>query len=205
MNKKLESGTEKNAAPTALASPIPPEVQELLGPPPLLSNEDARLYYAMLASLAQFMRPTNMITWLLVKDLVDHRVEIARYRRFKTAIVQGAGDHGASSTEANLVERTYRWIEKHERIENLLRAVEERFTATLDELDRHTRGMGRLIPEEGDIIEGELAVPDPSSSSRPTALNSRRGSNPQNASPQMIPSGESIARQRTRRVARGNR
>jgi hypothetical protein len=81
MNKRLESGTETNGAPTAVASPISPEIQELLGPPPLLPNEDTKLYYALLGSLAQTIRPTDVIAWLLIRDLADHRIEIARYRR----------------------------------------------------------------------------------------------------------------------------
>jgi hypothetical protein len=70
-----------NGAPTAVASPIPPEIQELLGPPPLLPNEDTKLYYALLGSLAQTIRPTDVIAWPLIRDLADRRIDIARYRR----------------------------------------------------------------------------------------------------------------------------
>src|SRR5215831_9151277 len=89
---KLESGTETNGAPTAVASPIPPEIQELLGPPPLLPNEDTKLYYALLGSLAQTIRPTDVIAWLLIGDLADRRIEIARYRRFKAALIKARYD-----------------------------------------------------------------------------------------------------------------
>src|SRR5262245_8809605 len=75
---------------TALIDSIPSDVLKLLGPPPLLSTEDANLYYAMLASIAQSIRPGDCITWLLIKDLADHRVEVARYRRFKTGFIQAA-------------------------------------------------------------------------------------------------------------------
>ena len=95
MNKRLESGTETNGAPTAVVSPIPSEIQELLGPPPLLPNEDIKLYYALLDSLAQTILPTDVIAWLLIRDLADHRIEIARYRRFKAALIKAPYDKKA--------------------------------------------------------------------------------------------------------------
>jgi hypothetical protein len=186
MNRKSEAGIAKHAAPIAQASPIPDEIREFLGRPPLLPCDDARLYYAMLATLADSIRPTDLIAWLLIKDLVDHRVEIARYRRFKAAVVlRASGDQGSQITEDNLVFNLDIWIGEHERIENLLRAAEDRFSAALEELDRHVRGLGRFISERWDTIEGELAAtqaPDPASG-RPTALKSRRISSDQNVSP----------------------
>ena len=91
MNTKSESRTIEKQAQTTLVDAIPRDVLELLGPPPLLSTEDAKLYHAMLAHIAHSIRPEDLITWMLVKDLADHRVEIARYRRFKTGIIQAAG------------------------------------------------------------------------------------------------------------------
>jgi hypothetical protein len=60
---------------------------ELLGPPPLLNSEEANLYYGMLTSFARSIRPGDLITWMLIKDLADHRVEMARYRRMKVALM----------------------------------------------------------------------------------------------------------------------
>jgi hypothetical protein len=205
MNKRLESGTETNGAPTAVASPIPPEIQELLGPPPLLPNEDTKLYYALLGSLAQTIRPTDVIAWLLIRDLADHRIEIARYRRFKAALIKAPYDEkaeeelsdrrhtieyicaelkksaeeekkvlaksgktpaeiehlkqgidnrveaelakaeidkseaeaklaNASPSEAEFVKEFHFWIDQHERIDRLLRAAEDRFSAALEDL-----------------------------------------------------------------------
>jgi chromosome segregation ATPase len=42
----------------------------------------------MLGYLANDIPPDDMITWLLLKDLVDHRIEMARYRRLKGALLQ---------------------------------------------------------------------------------------------------------------------
>ncbi|MPZ37879.1 MAG: hypothetical protein GEU95_07405 [Rhizobiales bacterium] len=63
---------------------VPAEIRKLLGPPPLLSTEHQKFYYAMLAHFGASVEGTDLITWLLLKDVADARVEIARYRRFKT-------------------------------------------------------------------------------------------------------------------------
>lgn len=73
--------------PSRLAKQLPSEVREILGPPPILSTEDSTIYYATLAWFAKDLQPADLITWLLVKDLADHRIEIARYRRFKTTML----------------------------------------------------------------------------------------------------------------------
>jgi hypothetical protein len=69
----------------ALSRTIPPEILEILGPPPLLSTEDKDLYYATLARFAKDLAPSDLVTWLLIKDLADYRVEIQRCRRGKLA------------------------------------------------------------------------------------------------------------------------
>jgi hypothetical protein len=66
----------------------PADVLELLGPPPLFSTEDANLYNALVARLAQSVQPRDLITWMLIKDLADHRVEMARYRRIKAGLLE---------------------------------------------------------------------------------------------------------------------
>jgi hypothetical protein len=279
MNGKSESRPAEKQASTALAAAIPPDVLELLGRPPLLSTEDAKLYYAMLASIAQAIRPTDVITWLLIKDLTDHRVEIARYRRFKTDLVEAARRkqirdaisgwtseadsvgvilrreaeerkhiiaksnktaaeieqlkqdidnkveakiakkeaeaqsaiqywRNVSSTENNFVELFDRWISRQEQIEDLLQTAEERFSATLDELDRHVRGLGRFVREERDVIEGEViasSAPGQPSSVQPMPRDSKRVSGHHRATPRTIPLRKSLARRGTRRLARGSR
>jgi hypothetical protein len=74
----------------AAVDTIPPDIMELLGPPPLLNGEEAKLYYGMLTSFARSIRPGDLITWLLIKDLADHRLEIHRYRRMKVALMAAA-------------------------------------------------------------------------------------------------------------------
>jgi hypothetical protein len=212
---------------TSLASleSLPSDIMELLGPPPLLATEDASLYFRIVASFAESIRPEDLITWMLIKDLADHRVEIARYRRIKVGLITAArrkqvqGEvsgwshpdtsvlhmvargqrelvekakkspeetarllkeiddkleadiatlkaegqvqvdawRKAPTTEANLVDLFPRWIKNLEQIDILLEAAEKRFTESLEEVDRHLRGLGRYCREELDkIIEGEV-------------------------------------------------
>jgi hypothetical protein len=277
MNSRSDTPTVQTKEPTALVNTIPPDVLELLGSPPLLSTEDAKFYYAMLASIAQSVRPGDFITWLLIKDLADHRIEIARYRRLKTGLIQEAANkkiqeslsywrrkatavapdlkqkaeqekqlvaksnktpgeieqlkqdidnkteaeiakqeaeaksaiewwRNASSTEADFVELFYRWISQQERIESLLCAAEDRFTAALEELDRHVRGLGRFIRERWHVIEGELVEsPTPPPSARPIPLDSTRVSGHHEAARRTIPTGKGIDRPERRRQARRDR
>src|SRR5262245_26924269 len=216
---------------SAVATPdaIPPEVLELVGSPPILPTEDESLYYTMMALFADSIRPDDLITWMLVKDLADHRLEIARYRRIKAAIVAApsrkkleeqrsywrdyAKDRARNLTaeaarqkellakekkpteeidklkadiesklasdiaeaeatgqaqvrawknvainEADYVDTFSAWIENVERIDTLLQTAEARFGATLEEIDRHIRGLGQLLREQLDkVIEGEFS------------------------------------------------
>jgi hypothetical protein len=56
----------------------------------MLSTEDGTLYSATIAFFAKSIRPDDLILWFLIRDLADHRVEIARYRRIKTATMERA-------------------------------------------------------------------------------------------------------------------
>jgi hypothetical protein len=74
----------------SLLQDIPKDILELLGRASVLSTEDGTLYYATIAFFAKSMRPDDLILWFLIRDLADHRVEIARYRRIKTATMERA-------------------------------------------------------------------------------------------------------------------
>jgi hypothetical protein len=252
--------------------PIPEYVLQLLGPPPILASEDAKLYYTMLVVFAQSIRPDDLITWMLIKDLVDCRVEIARYRRIKIGLI--AAPHWKSVTRRDdhmralkeMIREDYRrqnltpeqieqkeresaeklksderftkllaslakskdeaspetpyidgfagWIGNVERLDALLVAAEERFTATLEEIDRHLRGLGRLLREELDkIIEGELVETEAADAEPPKRPRTRRGVSREalaNAVSPISPtararrSGDGASSARSRRLARGS-
>ena len=85
---------EQHISPVTPMNSIPADIQEMLGPPPLLSTEDEKLYFAFVAKLAQPIPSPDIITWMLIKDLADHRFEIARYRRLKSRLIQRAAEQG---------------------------------------------------------------------------------------------------------------
>src|SRR4051794_20554113 len=76
---------------------LPAEIVKILGPPPILVSEDEDLYYATLARFAKEFRPNDMTDWFLVKDLADLRVEIARCRRIKKAVLEASKDKSANN------------------------------------------------------------------------------------------------------------
>jgi hypothetical protein len=276
----------QQTAPIAPLDIIPSDVLELLGPPPVLPTEDAKLYYAILAHFARSIRPKeDLITWMLIKDLADHRLEIARYRRFKTDLIAAArrkeiqdeisswsrhadscarvykeeaarrkqllaksdksavereklkqeidtklaadiaaaeansraqveGWSKASTTEADYINLFAHWIKRVEQLDILLRASEERFSATLEEIDRHLRGLGRLLREELDkIIEGELVETEAADAEPPKQPRTRRGVSREalaNATSPISPaagarrSGDGASSARSRRLVRGS-
>jgi hypothetical protein len=70
-----------------LVKQIPSEIREILGDPPIVQGESEEIYWGMIASFARFVAPTDFIAWLLIKDLVDARVEIHRYRKYKVELM----------------------------------------------------------------------------------------------------------------------
>src|SRR5204862_1815624 len=82
---------ENSPSPTfSTTEDIPSEVRQLVSLPPTLPWESKDLYFAMMASFAQAIQPDDLITWMLIKDLADNRLEIARYRSIKAALLKGA-------------------------------------------------------------------------------------------------------------------
>jgi hypothetical protein len=80
--------TKSTLAPWAAI--VPPVVRELLGSPPLVLTESEEVYWGTVASFAQFVGSTDPIAWLLIKDVADARVEIHRYRKFKSELIDEA-------------------------------------------------------------------------------------------------------------------
>ena len=154
---------------------IPIEILEIFGPPPILSTEDKQLYYATMARFAKDIAPTDTITWLLIKDLVDYRIEIARCRRFKAAIIKQAYhdriDAAIRERKSKLdVElkalratvdaehlkelRTEPYDEK--RINAHKAEIEAKFkkdaAAKRDECETTVKAWERLVPQEKDLV-----------------------------------------------------
>ena len=203
---------------------VPATIRTILGPPALLPGEDAAIYEETLAHFAREVAPRDLIAWLLIKDLADHRLEIARYRRIRTALVRhpvdrraeemvqeqkgnyevellaldetvfelrekveaGGGtdvtqeyvkidaykaeqrDAANQARNALIAEiRSYQptdrdiaaglpsWIGGYQQLDRCLQAAEQRFIATLRDLERHAAGFGKTL-RHVDVIEGEV-------------------------------------------------
>ena len=106
----------KKQTPAAVAKSIPDEIREILGPPPILNSESTEIYYATIACFAKDVEPEDTITWFWIKDLADYRVEIARSRRLKQAMLQNAFsqliDEAISNWRTDLANRSKSLREK---------------------------------------------------------------------------------------------
>ena len=75
---------------TQLQPTIPPEIQSLLDKHPVITGEDAETYDNLLAHVALEVKPTGIIEWLWVKDVVDLAWEVRRLRRLKVNLLRVA-------------------------------------------------------------------------------------------------------------------
>jgi len=66
---------------------IPPDVEALLGTPPVLRHEDIEAYRTLRLHVARAVAPADVIEWLWLRDIVDLSWEIQRLRRFKTLLI----------------------------------------------------------------------------------------------------------------------
>jgi hypothetical protein len=165
-------------------SEIPADVQELLGKPLVLPNENLEAYKKLFLQTANSVAPIDVIEWLWVEDIVHHTWEIRRLRLFKLELVRSAHDDVYEYTckENKLVGEDERlaikeWIEasdrgttfaflqeqvRYERIDALLRSAEARRNAALREIERHRQSFAsRLRKASDDIIDGEFTEPRP--------------------------------------------
>lgn len=122
---------------------IPADVLEMLGPPPLLPPEDEKLYFAIVATMARPIRSPDIITWMLIKDLADHRFEIARYRRLKSRLIQSAADQKRARHQEALPEG-----DRFEQSESLMKSYAACAVAA--------RGFDRNHPQFEQLIDEQL-------------------------------------------------
>ena len=82
---------------------LPPSVRSLCGNPPVLSSERRSDYESLFGYMADCVKPTDVIEWLWLKDVVDHTWEIRRLRRFKRQLIED----GLPENEFSEVWETY--------------------------------------------------------------------------------------------------
>ena len=83
--------TKPTTAIQAAANPVyavPERVRALLGPSWLIEGEDPKLYEELLGRVGAAVEPTDIIDWLLLKDVVAITWEIQRSRRQRETIVR---------------------------------------------------------------------------------------------------------------------
>jgi hypothetical protein len=59
----------------------------LLGPPPRLEGEDVAVYEELMARVHRDLKPRDVIEQIWMRDIVDNTIEILRYRRFRTKLL----------------------------------------------------------------------------------------------------------------------
>jgi len=82
---------EPTAASRAAVDPayaVPDSVRPLLGPSWLIDGEDPKLYEELLGRVGAAVQPTDIIDWLLLKDVVALTWEIQRSRRQRDTLVR---------------------------------------------------------------------------------------------------------------------
>ncbi|SEC59441.1 hypothetical protein SAMN05444161_1440 [Rhizobiales bacterium GAS191] len=104
------SYSAKPAAPRQRLSPlvsrkpvVPAEVRALLGPSWIIEGEDPKRYEELLAQVGAAVQPTDLIDWLLLKDVVALTWEIQRTRRNRDSLMRMARHSAMQSILSSLM------------------------------------------------------------------------------------------------------
>lgn len=80
------------------------DIQELLGPPPLLEGEDPAAYGALRDRVRDAVEPSDAIEEFWVRDVVDLLWETLRLRRLKAAFIRASAPEGLVRLLTRLVD-----------------------------------------------------------------------------------------------------
>src|SRR5262245_31743072 len=79
--------------------PNPEEVSpNLLGPPARLATEDAVLYEELMARVRRDLKPKDIIEEIWTRDFVENTIEVRRWRRIRTKLLDVADLEGHNSS-----------------------------------------------------------------------------------------------------------
>jgi hypothetical protein len=67
---------------------LPQMLARIFGPPPLVADEDPKLYRELFCAIAAKREPYDIAEWFLVKDEVDLHWERSRERRLKADVIK---------------------------------------------------------------------------------------------------------------------
>ena len=82
-----DESVKRPPSPTELYLVLPPEIEALFGPPPLIPGEDGEAYESLLLAVAQALKPKDTVEWLDVKDVADFTWEGQRLKRLQTQLL----------------------------------------------------------------------------------------------------------------------
>jgi hypothetical protein len=88
---EAKGSAEPKTAVQIVADPtqsVPEHVRALLGPSWLIEGEDPKLYEELLGRVGAAVQPSDIIDWLLLKDVVALTWEIQRTRRQRESVVR---------------------------------------------------------------------------------------------------------------------
>ncbi len=89
-----------------LAPENEPDLQSLLGPPPVLEGEDASAYEALKFRIFSAVKPEDAIEQMWVRDVLDLLWETTRLRRLKAELMHAAAHEGLKRLLSPLVRFT---------------------------------------------------------------------------------------------------
>ena len=89
-----------------LAPEEEPDLQSLLGPPPVLEGEDASAYEALKFRILSAVKPEDAIEQMWVRDVLDLLWETTRLRRLKAKLMHAAAHEGVKRLLRPLVHFT---------------------------------------------------------------------------------------------------
>jgi hypothetical protein len=84
----FQMSQESQEKPTPYFLLVLIEIKKLCGPPPILSNENAKAYDTMLFRLIESLKPGDVMEGLFVRHLADCEWEIIRYGRHKILLME---------------------------------------------------------------------------------------------------------------------
>jgi ribosomal protein L12E/L44/L45/RPP1/RPP2 len=120
------------------------DVDDLLGPPPLLPSESVADYEGLRARLRAKIVPRDVVEEMLLRDILDLQWEVLRMRRLKSRILSSGRPTGLQS----LLDRRVVCYELSKLVDGLGRGEKEtikqiekvlkQFGLSVDDIDAHT-------------------------------------------------------------------
>jgi hypothetical protein len=150
-----QTGAASNLPTRSLRSSAKEKFLAWMGPPPILSDEDASHYQHVLTLVAEAMRPVDILDWFWVRDVTDLEWEIIRFRKIKTFML--------GEREFQMIEptTTQAWLcstfmSRHktlERVDRMIMTLELRRDRVYRECERRAAGSVAQLRRAAEQIE----------------------------------------------------